>query len=682
MTRPAAQNVRASETALDYVRRGLAVVPVPFREKGPQLKGWQQLRIKPEQVARYFPDQMNIGVILGVASGGLVDVDIDCAEALEIGCKILPKTGSIFGRASKPGSHRLYRIGGLAPSLKLNDPTNDDTLIELRGDKQDGTAGFQTVFPGSIHLRGEPIEWAEDGEPALIEYNELKRDVVKLATRALIARRCPGVTTTDELRHALGQADPRIMLQIERWRSDVDAARSLDAAHVPLWVTEADTAHLSRPGRRVLCDIAARIGHGPLQVTEVDIARVSTALSFINSRNRNDWIEVGAALRDVSGWPEELRRAIWDYWSIAQDLPPPGEKKKYEQTAQDTAWRSFDRPYTGARATLGTIIYRAQQAGWDGHTRKPLPDELRRFLPDAIALEEAVLGVQPVSSTQATASHRAVADTADAEFDAEIKRLASLPVVQYDRQRKDAANKLGIRVQTLDKEVNVERGDREDSDRQGHALELDEPEPWPDAVDGHKLVVDLANAIRRFVVMSDKDAFVMGWWILHTYVFDVFTCTPRLSISSPEKRCGKTTCLDVCGCLVTRPLSAVDITGPAIFRTIEQARPTLLFDEADNTFGRNGKAVDGGGDILAILNSGHRQGGQVIRTVGDDFEPRAFRTHAPVVLALIGELPATLADRAIHVRLRRKLAGDRVESFRSEFAPARPASPTLERRPP
>jgi hypothetical protein len=241
-----------------------------------------------------------------------------------------------------------------------------------------------------------------------------------------------------------------------------------------------------------------------------------------------------------------------------------------------------------------------------------------------------------------------------------------LPVVQYDRQRKDAANKLGIRVQTLDKEVNVERGDREDSDRQGHALELDEPEPWPDAVDGHKLVEDLANAIRRFVVMSDKDAFVMGWWILHTYVFDVFTCTPRLSISSPEKRCGKTTCLDVCGCLVTRPVSAVDITGPAIFRTIEQARPTLLFDEADNTFGRNGKAVDGGGDILAILNSGHRQGGQVIRTVGDDFEPRAFRTHAPVVLALIGELPATLADRAIHVRLRRKLAGDRVESFRSD----------------
>jgi hypothetical protein len=479
MTHPAARNVRTSDIALDYVRRGLAVVPVPIREKGPQLKGWHQLRIKPEQVTRYFPDQMNIGVILGAASGGLVDVDIDCAEALKIAGESLPKTGSIFGRASNPGSHRLYRIDGPAPSLKLNDPTNDDTLIELRGDKQDGTAGFQTVFPGSIHPSGEPIEWEEDGEPSVIEYNELKHHAVMLATRSLIARYFPGVTTTDELRHALAQADPRIMQQIERWRSDVDVAQPLDGPHVPLLVTQPNTAYPSRPGRRELCDIAERIGHGPLREIEADIARVWTALTFIPSRNRSDWIEVGAALHDVAGWSEELRRAMWDYWSTAQDLPPPGEKKKFEQTAQDTAWDSFDRFYPGARTTLGTIIYRAQRAGWDGRTRKSLPDELRRCLPDATALEEAVRGVQPLTSTKAAVSHGAAAGATDVELDAEIKQLASLQVFQYDRQRRDAANKLGIRVQTLDKLVNVERGDGEDSDRQGHALELDEPEPWP-----------------------------------------------------------------------------------------------------------------------------------------------------------------------------------------------------------
>ena len=81
-------------------------------------------------------------------------------------------------------------------------------------------------------------------------------------------------------------------------------------------------------------------------------------------------------------------------------------------------------------------------------------------------------------------------------------------------------------------------------------------------------------------------------------------------------------------------------------------------------FGRSGKTGDSARDILAILNSGHRHGGQVIRTVGEEFEPRAFRTHTPVVFALIVRLPGTLADRSIHIRLRRKHAGDRVEQFR------------------
>jgi hypothetical protein len=86
---------------------------VPFRDKGPRLKGWQNLRIDSvEQVARYFRDPTNIGVILGAASGGLVDMDIDCAEAVEIGGRMLPKTGAVFGRASKRGSHRLYQVTG------------------------------------------------------------------------------------------------------------------------------------------------------------------------------------------------------------------------------------------------------------------------------------------------------------------------------------------------------------------------------------------------------------------------------------------------------------------------------------------------------------------------------------------------------------------------------------------
>jgi putative DNA primase/helicase len=355
-------------------------------------------------------------------------------------------------------------------------------------------------------------------------------------------------------------------------------------------------------------------------------------------------------------------------------VPPRGEGKKFEQAAQDIAWHSFERPYCGPRATLGTIIYRAQQAGWDGHTLKPLPSEFQRFLRDASAPDAMASAVQP-PETEAAASDQdgPVAPSADvesetkseAEIGAEIKRLAGLAPIQYERQRRKAAKGLGDwRVRILDKLVKAERGYGEDDERQGHALELFEPEPWPDVVNGRALVLDLTSAVRRYVVMAEKDALIVALWALHSYVFDVFMCTPRLCIASPEKRCGKTTLLDVIGCLVNRALSTADITGPAIFRTVEKARPTILFDEADNTFGRGGKAADSARDILTIFNSGHRHGGRALRTVGDDHEPRMFSTHSPAVIALIGNLPDTLADRSIHIRLRRKHAGDRVEQFR------------------
>ena len=51
----------------------------------------------------------------------------------------------------------------------------------------------------------------------------------------------------------------------------------------------------------------------------------------------------------------------------------------------------------------------------------------------------------------------------------------------------------------------------------------------------------------------------------------------------------------------------------------------------------------------------------MLRTAGEEHEPRRFSTWAPKALALIGKLPPTLHDRAIVVELARKTPGDRVE---------------------
>jgi hypothetical protein len=54
------------------------------------------------------------------------------------------------------------------------------------------------------------------------------------------------------------------------------------------------------------------------------------------------------------------------------------------------------------------------------------------------------------------------------------------------------------------------------------------------------------------------------------------------------------------------------------------------------------------------------------RTVGDDYEPRQFSTWAPAAIAMIGQPPATLDDRSVRIRLRRRKPTERIEGFRSD----------------
>jgi len=110
--------------------------------------------------------------------------------------------------------------------------------------------------------------------------------------------------------------------------------------------------------------------------------------------------------------------------------------------------------------------------------------------------------------------------------------------------------------------------------------------------------------------------------------------SPFLALTSPEKRCGKTTTLHLLSALVPRPLPASSISPAALFRAVERYRPTLLLDEADTVFGPNGSE-----DLRCMVNAGHTRAGAVVSA------PWA-RTSSPDVLNLvpqgdrvIGELP-------------------------------------------
>lgn len=242
----------------------------------------------------------------------------------------------------------------------------------------------------------------------------------------------------------------------------------------------------------------------------------------------------------------------------------------------------------------------------------------------------------------------AVNDSADPETTRDvIARLAALSPIEYDRVRDSKAKEMGVRVAALDEEVKLARP-RQDADAQGQEIRFEKIEPWPDPVDTTELLDELAEVIGRNVVLSDQAITAAALWILYTYVHRKARVSPILAIESPDMRCGKTTLLRLLDGLVSRPLAVSNISAASLFRVVEQYEPTLLIDEADAFLKDNE-------ELRGILNSGHTRGtAYVIRTVGEDHEPRRFSTWCPKAIALIGNLPRTLTDRSLTIPMRRK----------------------------
>jgi hypothetical protein len=252
------------------------------------------------------------------------------------------------------------------------------------------------------------------------------------------------------------------------------------------------------------------------------------------------------------------------------------------------------------------------------------------------------------------------------DLDASVQRLASLRPADYDRARKTEAARLGIRTSALDEEVKRRRTEARPQGAgagQENSLGLEDIEPWPDPVNGAEALTDTSAAIRSHIVLNQPQADAIALWCGFSYAIDLGDISPRLCLSSPVPRCGKTSLTKIISALVQRSLTTSSITSAAVFRTIEVARPTLVIDEADSFIFQNE-------ELRGMLNSGHeRRNAFVVRAskVSDgDYEPRRFTTWCPIVIALIGKLPSTLGDRSIEIRLQRKGRGEKVRRLRSD----------------
>jgi hypothetical protein len=181
------------DAAMRYVEERLHPIPVPHRTKRPILDGWPDLRLTLADIPKYFSSApKNIGIILGDETG-IADVDCDTIEAVIAARLFLPKTGMVFGRASKRASHYFYRCDPPLPIAQFEDPVDHQMLVELRCRKKNGGTGFQTVVPPSVHESGEKIEFEPggDGHPANTDGGELHAAVRRIAAATTLARHWP-----------------------------------------------------------------------------------------------------------------------------------------------------------------------------------------------------------------------------------------------------------------------------------------------------------------------------------------------------------------------------------------------------------------------------------------------------------------------------------------------------------
>jgi putative DNA primase/helicase len=177
----------SAKAAARYIKRGWAPVPIPARQKGPRISDWQHLRIGLEDIPRYFNNGQNVGIINGKASGGLVTVDLDRPEAVDLAGRFLDPTLT-SGRASAPDSHWWYVSPGLEHRAFEGIPksASEGTILELR------STDHQTVVEPSVHPSGERYRWSRGGlEPVEIDAENLTNAGQYLATAALIACHLP-----------------------------------------------------------------------------------------------------------------------------------------------------------------------------------------------------------------------------------------------------------------------------------------------------------------------------------------------------------------------------------------------------------------------------------------------------------------------------------------------------------
>ena len=191
------------------------------------------------------------------------------------------------------------------------------------------------------------------------------------------------------------------------------------------------------------------------------------------------------------------------------------------------------------------------------------------------------------------------------EIMAAVQGFAKLSELMWDLRRQSEANRYGVPLKALDREVKKARlalnGGKNDFAQPHWEIELSQ-KPVATA----DLLQQIISLLKSHVVFPDDAAKAAALWLAFDWTHDAATHSPMLLVTSAERDSGKTTLLGLVCFLSRCGLMVIDPSPAVLFRMIEKWRPTLIVDEADDQFKENPQ-------LRAIINSGWTRGAGVPR---------------------------------------------------------------------
>jgi Protein of unknown function (DUF3631) len=338
---------------------------------------------------------------------------------------------------------------------------------------------------------------------------------------------------------------------------------------------------------------------------------------------------------------EKIRRQMAEAQRLASLAP--GE---YLLWAPDSAER-LDMPIEQLVAAVKAILAKREKEALEAKTEA---QQRERRVEKQRASTQREQERQQREQRRAQEKADKEAEKRQREREKELARIAKLPSAEHEPRLAALAKRSGGDLEFLRGEFAMFAAVEESSDG-------DYVEPWPESVGTAALLSEVAAQIQRYVVLHDNNARVaIVLWVFFAWIHaEAAVHSPILAFTSADADCGKSTACGVLKYLTPRALVVTGITAANIYRLVDERRPTLIVDEADDLFEHKA-------DVKHIINTSWTRGSKIPRQVGG--RTYFFDPFCPKIISGAGLLlPRTTATRTILVRLLPKLKNEQVDDF-------------------